>query len=64
MDYMFRGASSFNGDIGNWVVGSVTEFRYMFYGAYSFNQDIGSWDVSSGETLTICSMGQLHLIRI
>ncbi len=45
---MFNGASSFNGDISNWNVGSGTSFSGMFFQATSFNQNIGSWNVSNG----------------
>ncbi len=43
---MFRN-SSFNGDISNWDVSSVTNMSAMFLGATSFNSDISGWDVSS-----------------
>ncbi len=50
MTGLFRMATSFNQDISNWDVSSVSDpddMFDMFWGASSFNQDIGSWDVSN-----------------
>ncbi|SHF05637.1 surface protein, partial [Psychroflexus salarius] len=66
LSYMFRGASSFNGDISNWDLSSVENMNYMFFDATSFNQNINTkvinegtpeeyvaWDVSSVTTMLV-----------
>ena len=44
---MFGFASSFNGAIGHWEVGTITTMDALFAAADSFNQDISGWDVSN-----------------
>ena len=47
MSNMFRDASVFNGNIGNWNTGNVTNMGSLFNGAKDFNQDIGVWDTAN-----------------
>ena len=46
MSSMFRGASSFNGDISSWNVSQVADMSFMFYDTTAFNQPLNDWDVS------------------
>ena len=42
---------SFNQNIGNWNVSSVTNMISVFNNASSFNQDIGDWNISSATSM-------------
>jgi surface protein len=45
---MFAGAEDFDGNIGTWDVGGITDMSFMFYRALSFNRgEIDGWDVSN-----------------
>ena len=41
MDYMFKGATSFNSPLDGWNTEKVQSTSYMFQGATSFNQPLG-----------------------
>jgi surface protein len=44
---LFYGATSFNGDVGNWNTSNVIDMSNMFDGAISFDQPIGDWNTSN-----------------
>ena len=43
-------SSNFNGDISEWVTGSVRDMEWMFYKSV-FDKDISKWDVSLVENM-------------
>lgn len=45
MEAMFNYAKLFNGNVGAWKVGNVTNMKAMFAGT-EFNGDLSAWDVS------------------
>ncbi|MCH8535711.1 MAG: BspA family leucine-rich repeat surface protein, partial [Flavobacteriaceae bacterium] len=47
MNFMFRGATSFNQNINHWDVSNVQLMNEVFRGATSFNQSLNDWDVSN-----------------
>jgi len=47
---LFKGDTSFNGDITHWDTASVTNMDELFANASAFNQDLGGWCVSQMAT--------------
>ncbi|MDB2490883.1 BspA family leucine-rich repeat surface protein, partial [Flavobacteriaceae bacterium] len=47
--YMFSDALSFNGDVTDWDVSTVTNMDGMFENAELFNQNLWNWQLNSGD---------------
>jgi surface protein len=43
----FANCTNFNGAIGNWNTGNVTNMQSMFQSATAFNQNIGAWNTGN-----------------
>lgn len=56
MARLFRGAATFNAEIGTWDVSAVTTMEDMFFEASQFNQPLAAWDV--GQVTTMAGMFQ------
>jgi surface protein len=52
LSLMFRGCTSFDGNIENWDVSNVTVFTGMFEGATSFNQPLNLWSLSNAVNIS------------
>jgi len=66
MEYMFRGATAFNQDLGGWDVSRVDSMRGMFHGASAFNNggsdSIKNWDVTGVKNPSL-HMGMRDMFR-
>jgi hypothetical protein len=49
---MFKNATAFNQNIGNWNLISAVDVNSMFESATAFNQNIGSWNIKNVTNFT------------
>jgi surface protein len=57
MRHMFYNATSFNGNIGNWVTTNITDMYAAFGNATSFNKDVSSWNTSNVTDMSFMFFG-------
>ena len=50
------------GQIGDWNVSSVTNFKYLFEGETTFNADISKWNVAAAENMERSECSPLKII--
>ena len=63
LSWLFRRATSFNGDLSRWNVSNVEDMDSMFDGATSFNGDLSSWNVSNVEDMNCMFYGATSFDR-
>ncbi len=52
MSYMFAYCMNFNGNIGNWDTGNITDMYATFLFCANFNQPIGNWNTANVTTMS------------
>ena len=56
MEFLFSGATVFNGMIDQWDVSKVEQFVNMFSDALAFNQDISNWTINNNKNVIMAGM--------